>query len=100
MADILQDDEEKDVVGGEGIENEDELESASAEPDFAPTASAPVFDDEDDAEADPHSSFDEHVAVEDPHQEDIYGDAGAPLGYTDDEEEEDNEEEYSDSDSY
>lgn len=100
MADILQDDD-KDIVEGENIENEDELESASAEPDFAPTASAPVFDDEDDTEADPHSSFDEHTSVvEDPHQEDIYGDAGAPLGYDEDEEEEIDEEEYSDSDSY
>ncbi len=74
-------------------ENEEHTEH---EPDFAPTPSAPAFDDTDDADADPHSSFDHVGESEDPHQ-DIYGDAGNPL----EEEEDEEEDEYDgDSDSY
>ncbi len=81
----------------EEVEGEEvDLEAGSEEPDFAPTASiAPVVDEEDDLEADPHSSFDVPVESEDPHM-DIFGDAGVP-GEEDDDEEDDYD---GDSDSY
>lgn len=82
--DELKDDEIKDEVT-EG--DEVDLEAGSEEPDFAPTSAAPAIDEEDDLEADPHSSFDTPIESEDPHM-DIFGDAGVP-GEDDDEEEED-----------
>jgi hypothetical protein len=91
MSDDLKDDDIKEEVEGEEVD----LEAASEEPDFAPTAIAPVVDDEDDLEADPHSSFDTPIESEDPHM-DIYGDGGIP-GEEDDDEEDDYD---GDSDSY
>ncbi|MCF7865781.1 MAG: hypothetical protein K9M11_04770 [Candidatus Pacebacteria bacterium] len=93
MSDTLKDDDIKDK--DEEIEDaEVDLEAASEEPDFAPTAAAPVVDDEDDLEADPHSAFDTPVESEDPHM-DIYGDGGVPG------EEDEEEDDYDgDSDSY
>jgi len=82
--DEIKDDEIKD----DAVEGEDvDLEAGSEEPDFAPTSAAPAVDEEDDLEADPHSSFDTPIESEDPHM-DIFGDAGVP-GEDDDEEEED-----------
>jgi len=67
----------------------------SAEPDFAPTATATAtFDDEHhEDDGDPHSSFDEPTAhaAEDPHS-DIFG-LGVPFGFGGDDEGEDEEEE-------
>lgn len=85
MSDELKDEDKiKDEVG----ENEEvDLEAGSEEPDFAPTSAAPAVDEEDDLEADPHSSFDTPVESEDPHM-DIFGDAGVP-GEDDDEDAED-----------
>lgn len=85
----MSDDELKnDEIKNEGSENEEvDLEAGSEEPDFAPTSIAPAVDEEDDLEADPHSSFDTPVESEDPHM-DIFGDAGVP-GEEDDEDEED-----------
>lgn len=95
MSDDLKDDEIKDKDEEETEGEEADLESASEEPDFAPTAVAPATDEEDDIEADPHSSFDIPVESEDPHM-DIFGDAGVP-GEEDDDEEDDYD---GDSDSY
>ncbi len=94
MSDKLNDDEEK----IEGAEEDTDMETESTEPDFAPTAAAPITDDEDDLEADPHSAFDTPTPeVEDPHM-DIYGDAGSP--YKEDEEEDEEDTYDGDSDSY
>lgn len=85
MSDELKDEDE---IKDEASENEEvDLEAGSEEPDFAPTSAAPAVDEEDDLEADPHSSFDTPVESEDPHM-DIFGDAGVP-GEEDDEDEED-----------
>lgn len=74
-------DEEKEA----SIENPEISEdSEEAEPDFA--AVAPQAFEEEDVEDDPHSSFDTHTEVEDPHM-DIYGDAGNPYVEEDEEEE-------------
>lgn len=94
--DEIKDDKEETEAGETGEHEEGDLEASSEEPDFAPTAAAPVVDEEDDLEADPHSAFDTPVETEDPHM-DVYGDAGSPY----EEEEDDEEDEYDgDSDSY
>ncbi len=101
MSDDHKDDDEEIKDGDEHAEEsaepgEPDLESASGEPDFAPTSAAPAVDEEDDLEADPHSAFDTPAEVEDPHM-DVYGDAGSPYEEEEDEEEDD----YAgDSDSY
>lgn len=94
MSDDIKDDELKDK--SEDTEHEEgESEAGSGEPDFAPTAAAPAFEEED-LESDPHSAFDTPVETEDPHM-DIYGDAGSPYEEDDEEEEESYD---GDSDSY
>ena len=89
----MTDDELKDREGDE-LEEPKELseESESIEPDFAASAApTPAFDEEDDLEADPHSSFDTAVPhEEDPHL-DVYG-FGVPHGFNGDEEEDEEDE--------
>jgi hypothetical protein len=79
MSDDLKDEEvkEDEEKEEESEIGEPDLEAASEEPDFAPTAAAPVVDEDDDIESDPHASFDAPVESEDPHM-DIYGDGGVP----------------------
>ncbi len=62
-------------------------ETGSVEPDFAASAVvSPAFEEEDDIEGDPHSSFDPVTPTEeDPHL-DVYG-FGVPHGFNGDEEE-------------
>jgi hypothetical protein len=72
-----EEDKELDIENPELSEDPEEQE-----PDF--TAPAPQVFEEDIEEDDPHSSFDTHTEVEDPHM-DIYGDAGNP--YVEEEEE-------------
>jgi hypothetical protein len=88
MTDDLKDEEEI----KEGEEAEPGEESESVEPDFAASsATTAAFDEEDDLEADPHSSFDTAAPhEEDPHL-DIYG-LGVPHGFNGDEEEEEEDE--------
>ncbi len=76
----------------EGEEGEPGEELGSVEPDFAASsATTSAFDEENDLEADPHSSFDTATPLEeDPHL-DIYG-LGVPHGFNGDDEDEDEDE--------
>jgi hypothetical protein len=100
MNDDLKKKDEEEIEDVEEVEGGEESESV--EPDFAASSTTtPAFDEEDDLEADPHSSFDTIVPVEeDPHL-DIYG-LGVPHGFNGDEEDEEDDlpEETADFDSF
>jgi hypothetical protein len=82
-------DDEKDEDKDAEVEPGEEV--GSVEPDFASSAAtSPAFDEEDDLEADPHSSFDPVTPTEeDPHL-DVYG-FGVPHGFNGDDEDDEDE---------